>query len=430
MNLWKRAYLHTARKKGKTILIFFILLTMSTLILICLAIQSATNTAALNIRESLMGSFTINAKQIDAQLKDSVVNEILDTDGLTSNHDLRSYYQAEYRSTDGQPLDITAEGAMEIPAGYEHAGKVVSNTHSDVDTYFTEAGFELVDGRHITTGDRNVILIHRDFAARNNLSVGDHLILATVGEVAESQVDVEIIGIFTNTVPQDAYGMAPSYDLYENVSFSDNATYSQLFFTDGSEHYQYGDFYVNDPATLDTVIADVKGISGMDWDSCVFSKHDADYQNAKTALESLQRLVTTIITVLIAVSIALLALILYLWLRSRVHETGVLLAMGLSKGNILMQHLTEILMIAAFAFALSFGTSTFMAQSVGNSLLQQATTEEQVMVISLTSIEIHVSLSNLLLVYAIGTGIILLSVSLAAYPVMRMKPKEILTKMS
>ena len=445
MTFLKRAYLHTTRKKAKTILMFLILLTISTLILICLAIQSATNTAALNIRKSLMGSFTINAKQIEAQLTDSVVNQILETDGLTSNYNLRSYYQAEYRSTDGQPLDITTDGAVEIPAGYEHAGKVVGNTHSDWDTYFQEAGFELLEGRHIAASDSNVILIHEDFAVRNNLSVGDHLVLATIENAIERQVQVEITGIFSSTVPQDAYGMAPSYDLYENVSFSDNGTYAQLLFEDGTGHYQYGDFFVDDPAELDLAIANVKGLGGMAWDKCVFSKHDVEYQNAKTTLESLQRLVTTIIAVLTVVSAALLTLILYLWIRNRVYETGVLLAMGFSKGNILMQYFAEILMIALVAFALSFGTSTLMAQRVGDNLLQQASAD-QVTVADLTedsnetdttselvfiaSIDVSVSPFHLLCVYAIGTGIVLLSVFLAAYPVMWTKPKDILTQIS
>jgi len=445
MTFLKRAYLHTTRKRAKTVLMFFILLTISTLILICLAIQSATNTAALNIRKSLMGSLTINAKQIETQLTDSVVNQILDADGLTLNYNLRSYYQVEYRSTDGQPFNITTDGAMEIPAGYEHAGKIVGNTHSDWDTYFTEAGFELLEGRHIAEGDSNVIIIHEDFAVRNGLSVGDHLVLATVEKAIERQVDVEIIGIFSNTVPQDAYGMAPSYDLYENVSFSDNGTYSQLLFEDGAGHYQYGDFYVDDPAELDTVIANVKGLGGMDWDKCVFSKHDAEYQNAKTTLESLQRLVTTIIAVLIIVSAVLLTLILYLWIRNRVYETGVLLAMGFSKGNVIMQHFSEILMIAVIAFTLSFCTSTLMVQRVGDNLLQQASakqvtvanlTEDRIEtdttneLVSITSIDVLVSPFHLLCVYAIGTGIILLSIFLASYPVMGMKPKDILAKMS
>ena len=444
MNLWKRAYLHTVRKKGKTILMFCILLIVSTLILTCLSIQSATNTAALNIRKSLMGSFTINAKHFDTQLEDYIVSEIINTDGITSNYNLRSYYHAEYRGMDGQALKTISDGAAEVPEGYEHAGKIVSNTHSDADTYFTEAGFELIEGRHIVADDGNVIIISEALASQNGLSISDYLVLGTIEET-DSQVEARIVGIFTATMPLDA-GIAPSYDLYENVSFSDNETYSQLYYNDGNTHYQYGDFNVDDPAELDTIISNVKTISGITWDDCIITKNDVDYQNAKTVLGTLQSLVTIIILVVIVISVVLLALVLSLWVRNRIHETGILLAMGFRKVNILTQHIVEILMIAVLTFALSFVTSSLMAQSVGDRLLQQATAEDQVVAtnlagetaeektvekpVSRTSIEIKVSLLNLLLVYVIGTAIILLSVSISAYPIMRMKPKEILTKMS
>jgi len=444
MSLWKRAYLHTVRKKGKTILMFCILLIISTLILTCLSIQAATDTAALNIRKSLMGSFTINAKHIDMQLGDNVVSEILNTNGITPNYNLRSYYHAEYRSLDGQTLEITTDGAAEVPEGYEYAGKIVSNAHSDVDTYFSEAGFELIEGHHITAVDSNVIIISETLASQNGLSIGDHLVLGAIEET-DYQVEARIVGIFKAAIPLEP-GIAPSYDLYENVSFSDNKTYSQLYYDDGNNHYQYGDFYAADPADLDTIISNVKTISGITWDECIITKNDVDYQNAKTTLEALQNLVTIIILVVIAISVVLLALVLSLWIRNRIHETGVLLAMGFSKRNILMQHIVEILMIAVLTFALSFATSSVIAQSVGDRLLEQATANDQIVVtsltgqetekntvdtsVSLTSIEIAVSLLDLLLIYVIGTGIILLSVLLAAYPIMRMKPKEILIKMS
>ena len=53
MNLWRRAYLYTVRKKGKSVLMLLILLMMSTMMLTCLSIQSASDKAALDIRKAL-----------------------------------------------------------------------------------------------------------------------------------------------------------------------------------------------------------------------------------------------------------------------------------------------------------------------------------------------------------------------------------------
>ena len=55
MNLVKRACLYLVRKKGKTATLLAFLLVMATLMLTCLSIQSATDTANANIKKALLG---------------------------------------------------------------------------------------------------------------------------------------------------------------------------------------------------------------------------------------------------------------------------------------------------------------------------------------------------------------------------------------
>lgn len=54
MNLCKRACLYSIRKKGKTLTLLAFLLVMATLMLTCLSIQSATETANANIKKALL----------------------------------------------------------------------------------------------------------------------------------------------------------------------------------------------------------------------------------------------------------------------------------------------------------------------------------------------------------------------------------------
>lgn len=443
MSIWKRAYLHTVRKKAKTTLMFLILLIISTLILTSLSIHSATNTAALNIRKSLMGGFTINAKHLDTLLDSSVVTEILNHPGMNNYFNLRSYSIAEYQNMDGKKLETKRDGALNNSIGFEHSGKLVSSTHSKDDTYFTEAGFELIEGRHITTGDKNKIIVSDTFIKINGLKNGDHLRLNDIN--SKRQVELEIVGIFKPKQEMKSRLTTPMTDLYENICFTDDTTYSQLSFEKG-DHYQYGDFNVDDPAELDSILTKIKSITGVKWEDCVITKNDAAYQNAKTQLESLQDLVTAVVIVLITISVVVIALILLLWIRNRIHEIGMMLAMGFARKYIIMQHITELFIIAVIAIALSFGTSSLIAQQVGDEMFKRVAEEEQVTINdlkngtlvdkeptnspTLESIDIKISISELFLVYTIGGGIILLSIAVASYPIMRLKPKEILTKMS
>ena len=61
------------------------------------------------------------------------------------------------------------------------------------------------------------------------------------------------------------------------------------------------------------------------------------------------------------VSIAILSLILTMWARTRIHETGVLLSVGISKLSILGQYIAEVLLIAIFAFSLSYFSASAIA---------------------------------------------------------------------
>lgn len=443
MNIWKRAYLHTVRKKGKTALMFFILLIISTLILTCLSIRSATDTAALNIRKSLMGGFTINATHIDDFLNKNIVDNILKIPGIT-DYNLRSYYLAEYRDTRGNKLLINTEDSVPPSPGKEHSGKIIATSQSNLDSYFKDYGFKLIEGRHLNKTDQNAILVSEDFAKRNSLKLGDVISLGDT--YLNKEKSIKIIGIFKPTQAMENRASSSSDNLYENISFIDHHTYSKLNFDDTNIHYQYGDFYVDDPAKLDFIISKVKDISNISWENCTFTKNDTAYQNAKTQLLALQNLVTITIFVLIAMSTIILAFILLLWIRNRIQEIGMMMAIGIEKKSIFIQHVLEIVLIAIFAFGISYCTSSLISQTVGDILIEQNEAENHVTANNLTAgtskdiekntdyalelIDIDVSITNLASIYVIGIGIIVTSIALASYPIMRLKPKQILVKLS
>ena len=128
---------------------------------------------------------------------------------------------------------------------------------------------------------------------------------------------------------------------------------------------------------------------------------------------------------------------------------GVLLSLGLSKFNVISQYILEVMLIACLSFSLSFLTSDKLAQSIGNSMIKQAqrqTLQQQnqelggmnlgadantsVTSKTIDAIDIKISKQELLEVAALGSVIIVLSVIGASSYIVRLKPKEILSKMS
>ena len=80
-----------------------------------------------------------------------------------------------------------------MPEGYENAGRVAANSNSQEDSYFTDGGFEMVEGNPITTETGSQVLIHEKFAHRNGLSMGDTMLLGNV-EDKDKTIPVKVAG--------------------------------------------------------------------------------------------------------------------------------------------------------------------------------------------------------------------------------------------
>ena len=68
MNFMKRAFLYVSRKRGKSILLFFILLILSTFVLTGLSIGSASKQAQKNLRQKYRRFFPILMSIIQIQI--------------------------------------------------------------------------------------------------------------------------------------------------------------------------------------------------------------------------------------------------------------------------------------------------------------------------------------------------------------------------
>ena len=414
MNFVKRAYLYTTRKKVRTILLFSIILIMATLLIVCFSINSSSNMANANVRKALKCGFTVNAKTLENGLDENIVNQILNIDGITDSYNLRSYTVAEYSDVSNNKLKTRDDVGLKV---YENAGRVVGDRYSEKDNYFTEEGFKLINGEHITTDKKQVALVHEDFANNNNLKIGDYIVLNNI-EGNEIGVEVQIIGIFTSTRKSDTEEYMDTTNLFENIIFTDLNTTSKLIYETDSENSQYGDFEVEDPEELDNLITEMKKIENVNWESCVITKNDSNFKNTKEALEEIQQIVSTAIIIIFIISIILIVLILNLWTKHRINEIAILLSVGISKKDIIWQQIIEFLMVSVPAFILSYFTSSIATKIVGSKLISSIT----------NSIEISVNIFDWLLVSGIGLLIILVSTIISIYQITKIKPRDIFSR--
>ena len=423
-NLGIRAVLHTVRKWKKTLLLFCLLLSITTLVLSGLAIADAQEEQTEELRGVTGASFTVERN--------------LSTGGWASGNG-GSYSTQEF-ITDEMLQEISSvdgvagydAALVAMPGYYNEAGEALVNgnvinsyyTYGSINTeynqLFSSGRFELVEGSHITENVKNGLIISKENAERNGLKIGDKITGINDPNNNDPEVDMEIVGFFD--VVADKEDEADMYDAATLWDYTDYAFCSFNAMKEMAVNYEDGNklteahFFVEDAAQLDNVIAEVQNISSINWDHFIISANDEVYQNISSALSDTNTLVTTLIVVITVVSMVLITLILSMSIRSRKRETGILMAVGIAKSAVILQYVLETLLIAVFAFPLAYLSSKQVAGTLGT-LFGKAS--ESVIV-----------LPEHILLVAVGGGILLITaVLISSISAMRLKPRQILSQM-
>ncbi|MFR6488606.1 MAG: ABC transporter permease, partial [Clostridium sp.] len=261
----------------------------------------------------------------------------------------------------------------------------------------------------------------------------------------EKDVEVEIVGLFENTSSEQN---PISFMMPENNLITDVETGRQLL---GMKEFEFESIYcmVKDPKQIDRIVNQVKDLD-LDWNQYLLDTNDEQYQQIAGSIENLDEMVTLILYAVFIISCVILTLILSLWIKGRIYETGVLLSLGISKTDIMLQYICELMIIAILAFGLSFLSGKAISQSLGDRMMAQIQQQQENSQTSnsisisgnsiraglnnevdeITELDVSVDVQELLVVYITGTAMIILSVLLSSAAVLRLKPKEILSKMS
>lgn len=412
MSILKRSLLFIYRKRGKSILLLLLTTAVFLLVLTGLSLSQAFDTAALNMRQSLGGTFIMqpdlsnpdNLSEPDIRKKEGedgstsslelyayngdvldqeVINKVMETPGIDS-YSARIQYFPDLLAADGSGIKlIEGNEIFQNNPDWINTVKIegqagLQGNSMDI-SYFQNGTLELMEG-DLDDSVPNGLLISKELANLNSLSVGDELILAIrpksyAPERPEMSLTCKVSGIFQVTRPQEnALQWASAYRL-ENRVFIDPVVISDFFaraFPDDISGYDRVYFRVNDPAELENIVAALQANEDINWSCFGLDLNDEDYQKAAAPIQDMERLVQTLTAIIVAAGVLILGLILTMWAKSRVREVGLFLSIGVGKGNILLQRLAEMALITVAALLLAVSLSFTVAQGVGNAVLGQA----------------------------------------------------------
>lgn len=453
MDCKKRAGLYLLRKKGKAISIFLLIMVVSTFLISCFSLLTASEKLASDIREALGAAFYLRAST-------GVVSDENGEMTVTENHiritdneikriqncgNIAYYNPINYGYAKGEQLTfIHGEKHTED----NNMGAVTALRYSALETDFVDEVLALAAGRHITKADTNAILISSEVAAVNGLSVGDKIVLSSseLGEADGEYIDVwsgerketvvTIVGIY-DILEADA-NVTATAGRQENRIYASIDVLTQLAASEPSVYTGEVGFYMTDPKTLDEIVSKAQQIEEIDWKTHFIRTNDFQYSKISNSLTSSGDLIKILLACVSIVSAAILTLILTLRIRGRIPEAGILLGAGIPKGEIIKQFLLEVLSVAATAFLFSYAAGFGISHNLGNHLLA----DFQPNLINAAALQngmsdavgidsyLTLGIGKTLLIYGCQLIVVALSVLLSSASILKLKPREILKKMS
>lgn len=478
MNFIKRAYWSVTARKGKSLILLVVLAVISVFVLTGLTIQTAAEKSSNLARQELGGDVTLT---VDRQslvenggeerrrqaMFQPIPIDIKDAESLIGSDYVEGYNF--YSTTSAMAADFTAIGAEEeedstteedqgqgsmpgrMGGGMNSDLDVQGVLYSDAATSFMDGQSEMVEGEHLTADDAGemVTLVEENLASENGWSIGDEISITSVE--TEETVTLEIKGIYSTSaeIPPQAERML-SMNPYNSIYVPIEAA-NQLKGEEGIINQAI--YYMNDPLNIDAFMEEAKSESAIDFDTFILNANDQLYQQMMGPIENVSSFSNKIVLLVTIAGSIILGLIVMMTIRERKYEMGVLLAIGEKRKKLVGQFLVEILMVAVLAMGLSLVTGNYVAEAVGNQLLEQELTASEESnepqsftnrrgmmgamgpggmiqtqdVQTIEELAIGVTAENIIMMVGIGLLVILFSTLVPALSVLRMNPKAILT---
>lgn len=256
-------------------------------------------------------------------------------------------------------------------------------------TEITNGTISINQGTVFTESTENLeCIISDELAEFNSLSVGDKVKISNPNDEDETYT-LKIVGIFTNsssnetgtgfmsmTASDPANKIYLSYNALSKIlaASEKNATTETDEETDKTYSTKLngqlnGTYVFADVDSYEKFVTDVENM-GLDDSYTVTSQDIEAYENSMTPLNTLSKLAGYFLIVILCIGAVILIVLNIFSVRERKYEIGVLTAMGMKKGRVALQFITEIFVITIIAVVIGAGVGAVSSVPVTNALLE------------------------------------------------------------
>lgn len=423
----KNAIAYITRKRNRTLIIFIILTIVLSCLYSCLTIMKSSNEIEKALYESSNSSISITKKDgkyfnvnqfKDIEKLKEIEEKIIQYDGLAKLKDAK-VVSGEQR-INREDLSDEFKNVVSLEA--------TNNTKRNI--LFSSGVFTIKEGKNIGENDKNSIIVHEEFAKQNNLKLGDEVNLELLDIEKSGKTKshkFKIIGTFTGKKQETYTGL--SSDFSENMVFVDYSTSQEIL--NKSENNKIANkilMYSSSAESTDLALNKLKELK-IDESKYFVEKDSNAFEESLEAVSGIKHIIKIMTYSIMLGGMVVLSLVLILWLRERIYEIGIFLSIGISKIQIIMQFIFELIFISIPSII----SSLFLGNVLLKVIVDGFIDSENSMISGgslINNSSFMLSITTLGQSYFILISIIVLSVVFASSLILIKKPKEILSKIS
>ena len=423
----KNAIAYITRKRNRTLIIFIILTIVLSCLYSCLTIMKSSNEIEKALYESSNSSISITKKDgkyfnvnqfKDIEKLKEIEEKVIQYDGLAKLKDAKVVSGEQRINRD----DLSDE--------FKNVVSLEATNNTKRNILFSSGVFTIKEGKNIGENDKDSIIVHEEFAKQNNLKLGDEVNLELLDIEKSGKIKshkFKIIGIFSGKKQETYTGL--SSDFSENMVFVDYSTSQQIL--NKSENNKIANkilMYSGSAESTDLALNKLKELK-IDESKYFVEKDSNAFEESLESVSGIKHIIKIMTYSIMLGGMVVLLLILILWLRERIYEIGIFLSIGISKIQIIMQFIFELIFISIPSII----SSLFLGNVLLKVIVDGFINSEDSMISGgslINNSSFMLNITTLGQSYLILISIIVLSVVFASSLILIKKPKEILSKIS
>ncbi|MDD6237626.1 MAG: ABC transporter permease [Clostridiales bacterium] len=371
--------------------------------------KGAENGAASNFREQMKNIESLSVDDMKVYAESEYVDKFtytisssIDASGDLEPVDTTDSTDTDSASSGSQPANNNRP-SMPGKGGFGGMGTqgdftIIGYSSYDAMNDFNDGVSKITDGSMFDEGTSELVcIINNELALYNDLSVGDTITLANPNAEEETYA-FKVVGIYETTASETSMsgGMGgfststdPANQIYvsyetlkavteKSASVATTSTDENTGreSTTALRSQETGLYYLKDVDALEKFEADCRKM-GLSDNYQVISNDVTSYEQSLVPLKNLSTFATYFLVVVLVIGAVILIVLNIFNIRERKYEVGVMTAIGMKKGKVAAQFVTELFTVTIISMIVGATVGAVCSSPIANKLLEAQINSQQ-----------------------------------------------------